>query len=67
VVGDPALHLAQRVPARPLGRELGAELSLAAGPLDEDDELPGDRPGRLSAQILLDHGHGEVHARRDPG
>ena len=40
------------------------ELRLAAGATMIDHELPGDRPGRLGAEILLDHGEREVEIMR---
>ena len=42
VVGDPGLELAQRPPLGELRREVGAELGLAAGALEEEDQPARD-------------------------
>ena len=46
VVGDPGLELAQRPALGELGLEVGAELGLAAGALEEEDEPAGGLDAR---------------------
>ena len=65
VVGHPRLQLAQRRAVGRLRGELGAELGLAAGALDEDDEPAGDIERDPRAEVLLDEREREVHARGD--
>ena len=67
VVGDPGLQLAQRAALGELRREVGAELGLAAGALEEEDQPAGDLDGDLAAEVLLDQRQGEVHAGGDAG
>jgi hypothetical protein len=67
VLGDPLLHLAERLPLRELGGELRAELRLAAGAAQEHDQLAGDGEGGVAAEVVLDQGEREVDAGRDPG
>ncbi len=67
MVGDPALHLAQRLAVRELSGQLGAELSLVARAAQEDDEVAGDLQGRVTAEVVFDQGQREVDAGGHPG
>src|SRR5947207_2728977 len=67
VIGDPGLKLAQRLAVRRLHRELGAELRLAARPLEEHDQLARDAERELPSVILLDERQRQVHAGGDAG
>src|SRR5438093_956586 len=67
VIGDPGLQLAQRVAVGRLHGELGAELRLAAGALQEHDQLAGDAERELAPVVLLDEREGQVHAGGDAG
>jgi hypothetical protein len=67
VVPDPVLQVAQRCPGGALRGELGAELALAPGALDEHHELAGDGAGELGTVVGLGHGQGQVQAGGDPG
>ena len=50
---------------RAASAEVGAELGLAAGPLEEEDQPASDLHRDLAPQVLLDQRQGEVHARGD--
>ena len=63
MVGDPPLHLAERLPVSQLPGELGAELGLVAGPAQEHHQVPGDVQGRVPAEVVFHQGQREV----DPG
>ena len=67
VLADPLLHLAQRLAARRLGPELGAELRLAARTAQVHDQVPGHRQRRRPADVLLDQRQRQVDARRHAG
>jgi hypothetical protein len=67
VVGDPRLELAQRAALRELRREVGAELRLAAGALEEEDQPASDLDGGLASEVLLHQGEGKVHSGSDAG
>ena len=62
---DPSLQIAQRRPRRLLGGERAAELRLAAGTLEEDDESSGNSQRDLGTQILFDQRQRQVDASRD--
>jgi len=53
VLGDPLLHVAQRLPAGQLARQLGAELRLVARAAQEHHQVPGDVEGPPPAQVVL--------------
>jgi hypothetical protein len=61
MVGDPCLKLAQRLPLGDLGRQLRAELRLAARTLQEEHEPAGNLERRAAAEVLLDQCEAEVH------
>ena len=63
MVGEPQLDVAQRVVVGELRSQLGGELRLAAGPLEEEHEPPGDGERRVAAQVVLD----EAAATTDAG
>jgi hypothetical protein len=53
MLADPLLDLAQRLAPRRLGPQLRAELSLATGPVQEDDQVPGDGQGSRPAEVAM--------------
>ena len=63
MLGDPLLDLAQWLPSRRLGGELGTELCLAARASEEYDQMAGDGERDIPAVVLLDQGEREVDAR----
>ena len=67
VVEHPLLEVADGVALGELGGELGRELGLAAGAAQEEHEPAGDAERDSAAEVLLDDGQGEVHARRHAG
>src|SRR2546421_1693655 len=60
VTGDPALKLAQRLAPRRLACELGAELRLTAGPLEEEHQPPRHLERDLRPQVVLDERERQV-------
>ena len=67
VVEHPLLQVADGVALGELGGELGRELGLAAGAAQEEHEPAGHAERDSTAEVLLDDGQGEVHARRHAG
>lgn len=67
VLGDPLLHVPQRLPPRRLRRQLRAELRLVSGPAQEHHQVPGDRQRHVPTVVLLHQREREVDPRRDPG
>ena len=67
MVGDPLLHVAQRVAVRDLRGELRAELRLIAGAAQEEHEPAGDGERDVATEVVLDQRECEVHARGDAG
>ncbi len=61
MVESEGLQVADGVALGKLRRELGAELRLAARPLDEEHQLACHRERHLAAVVLLDHREGQVH------
>ena len=62
VVGHPGLELAQRLAVGRLRGQLGAELGLAAGALEEEHEPAGRLERDLAAEVLLHQRERQVHA-----
>ena len=67
VVQDPFVYVADRADLGNLGLEMDAELGLAAGPLEEEDEFLRHAKRGAPAVVLFDQCKREVHARGDPG
>ena len=65
-IGQDRIH---QGPQRPVVRRRGAqrrrELGLAAGAVHEHHQLAGRFPGCPDAEVILDHGEGQVDARAD--
>ena len=66
VVGDPPLHVTQRLPVRQLPGELGAELGLVPRAAQEHHQMPGDIEGRVPAEVVFHQGQREVDPGGDP-
>ena len=67
VVGDPPLHVAQRLPVGQLPGELGAELGLVARAAQEHHQVPGDVERRVPAEVVFHQGQREVDPGGDAG
>src|SRR5205823_1418303 len=67
MAGDPALKLAQRLAPWRLPGELGAELRLAAGPLEEEHQPPRHLERDVRAEVVLDERERQVDPRRHAG
>ena len=67
VVRQPLLELAQRLAVGHLSGELGAELGLPAGTLEEQHEPAGGLERHVAPEVLLHQREREVHARGHAG
>src|ERR1700759_5031959 len=65
VSGDPALHFLKGGPACWHGPSSSAELHLAAGSLEEHNELRSNLHRHVAAEILLDKSQSEVETGGD--
>ena len=67
MAGDPALELAQRIARRRPAARPRAELGLAAGALQEHDELARDPQRDVGAEVVRHERQREVDPRGDAG
>jgi len=67
VVGDPPLHIAQRLAVGQLTGKLGAELGLVSRAAQEHHQVPGDVQGGVPAEVVFHQGEREVDPGGDAG